>query len=47
MVIIRQAYPYDKTGDATKGVGVAKFDFSKTFRNQPCSCVKILDNKSQ
>ena len=28
MVIIRQADPYDQTGDATKGVGVAKYDFA-------------------
>ena len=33
-VIIRQADPYDKTGDATKGGRGAKFDFTKTFRNQ-------------
>ena len=33
-VIIRETDPYDKTGDATKGVGVAKFDDTKTFRNQ-------------
>ena len=25
-----------------KGVGVAKFDFTKTFRNQLFSCVKVL-----
>ena len=41
-VIIRQADPYDKTGDATKGVGVAKVDFTKTFRNQLFSRVRIL-----
>ena len=40
--MIRQADPYDKTGDATKGVGVAKFDFTKTFRNQLFSRVRIL-----
>ena len=33
-VINRQADPYGKTGDATKGDRVAKFDFTKTFRNQ-------------
>ena len=34
-VIIRQADPYQKkTGDAAKGGWVAKFDFTKTFRNQ-------------
>ena len=42
MVITRQADPYDKTGDATKGVGVAKFDFTKTFRNQLFSRVRVL-----
>ena len=41
MVIIRQTEPYDKTGDATKGVGVAKFDFTKTFRNQLFSRVRV------
>ena len=41
-VIIRQADPYDKTGDATKGVGVAKFDFTKTLRNQLFSYVRVL-----
>ena len=30
-VLIRQADPYNKTGEATKGVGVAKFGFTKTF----------------
>ena len=33
-VIIRHADPYDKTGDATKGGRVAKYDFAKIFRNQ-------------
>ena len=28
-VIIRQADPNDKTGNATKEVGVAKFEFTK------------------
>ena len=41
-VIIRQADPYDKTGDATKGVGVAKFGFTKTFRNQLFLRVRVL-----
>ena len=41
-VIIRQDDPYNKTGDATKGVGVAKFDITKTFRNQLFSRVSIL-----
>ena len=30
-----------------KGVGVAKFDFTKTFRNQLFSRVRELDYKSQ
>ena len=38
-VIIRQKNLYDKTGDATKGV--AKFDFTKTFRNQLFSRVRV------
>ena len=38
--IIRQADPCDKTGDATKGVGVAKFDFTNKFRNQLFSHVR-------
>ena len=51
-VIIRHADPYNKTGDATKGVGVAKFDYTKTFRNQLFCTYKgitssILDYKSQ
>ena len=53
-VIIRHADPNNKTGEATKGpgVGVAKFDFTKTFRNQLfCTCKgitsSILDCKSQ
>ena len=41
-VIIRQADPYDKTGDSTKRVGVEKFDFTKTFRNQLFSRVRVL-----
>ena len=31
---MRQAGPNDKPGDAAKGIGVAKCDFTKTFRNQ-------------
>ena len=31
--MIRQAEPFNKIEDATKGVGGAKFDFNKTFRN--------------
>ena len=30
-VILRQADPYNKTGDATKGGRGAKFDLTKTF----------------
>ena len=41
-VIIRQADPYDKTGDATKRDVVAKFDFTKTFRNPLFSRVRVL-----
>ena len=41
-VIIRQADPYDKTGDATKGVRVAKFDFTEIFRNQLFLRVRVL-----
>ena len=40
-VVLRQADPYHKTGDATKGVGVAKFSFNKTFRNQLFSFVWV------
>ena len=41
-VIIRQADIYNKTGDATKGGRVTQFDFTKTFRNQLFSCVRVL-----
>ena len=41
-IIIRQADPYAKTADATRGVGVAKLDFTKTFRNQLFSLVRVL-----
>ena len=47
-VIIWQAGPHDKTADANKGggggggVGVAKFDFTKRFRNQIFSRVREL-----
>ena len=41
-VIIRQADPYNKTGDATERGGVAIFDFTKTFRNQLFSRVRVL-----
>ena len=51
-VIIRQADPSTKQETLPKGVGVAKFDFTKTFRNQLfCTCKditsSILDHKSQ
>ena len=42
MVIIRQANPYNKTGDLPKGVGVAKYDLTKTFRNQLFFPVSVL-----
>ena len=41
-VIIRQADPYDKKGDSTKGEGVAKYDFTKTLRNQLFSRGRVL-----
>ena len=41
-VIIRQADPYIKTGYAIKGVGVAKLDLTKTFKNQLFSLVMVL-----
>ena len=45
-VIISQADPYDKTRDAiVKGVGVAKFYFTKTFRNQLFSRVRVLHHQ--
>ena len=44
-VIIRQVDPYDKTGDTTKGVGVAKFNLTKTFRNQLFSRVRVLNHQ--
>ena len=40
--MIRQENPYNKTGDSTKGVGVAKFEFTKTFRNQLVLPVIVL-----
>ena len=43
IVLVRQADPYDKTGDTTtKGGRAAKFDFTKTFRNQLFSHVRVL-----
>ena len=42
MFIIRQADPYDKTGDATKGGRGAKFDFVITFSNQLFSRARVL-----
>ena len=41
-VIIRLADLYDKSGDATKEVGVAKFEFAKKFINQLFSRVRAL-----
>ena len=41
-VIIRQATPKIKQETLPKGVGVAKFDFNKTFRNQLFSRVRVL-----
>ena len=51
-VITRQADPSTKQETLPKGVGVAKFDFTKTFRNQLfCTCKgitsSILDHKSK
>ena len=34
--------PTTKQETLPKGVGVAKFDFTKTFRNQLFSCVRVL-----
>ena len=42
MVIIRQADPYKKQKAQPMGVGVAKFDFTKTFRNKLFSRVRVL-----
>ena len=39
---MRQSGPYDKTELLPKRVGVAKFDFTKTFRNQFFSHVRVL-----
>ena len=44
-VIIRQADPCNKTGDATKEGRIAKFDFTKTFRNQLFSRVRVLHHQ--
>ena len=41
-VIIRQIDPFDKKETLPKGVGVAKFDLTKTFRNQLFSRVRVL-----
>ena len=41
-VIIRQADPSNKTGDATLGGRGAKLDFTITFRNQLFSRLRIL-----
>ena len=42
-VIVIQADSYDKTGDATDWV--AKFDFTKTFRIQLFSRVRVLHHQ--
>ena len=34
--------PTTKQETLPKGVGVAKLDFAKTFRNQLFSCVRVL-----
>ena len=44
-VIIRQADPLIKQETLPKGVGVAKFDFTKTFRNQLFSRVRVLHHQ--
>ena len=44
-VITRQAAPYNKTGDATKGGRGCKFDFTKTFINQLFSRVRVLHHQ--
>ena len=41
-VIIRQTDPDDKTKTLLKWVGVAKFDLTKTFRDQLFSRVGVL-----
>ena len=40
--MIRRANPYNKTVDLSKGGMVAKFDFTKTFRNQLFLPVRVL-----
>ena len=37
--------PATKQETLTKGVGVAKFDFTKTFRNQLFSHVRVLNHQ--
>ena len=44
-VIIRQADPATKQETLPKGVGVAKFDITKTFRNQLFSRVRVLHHQ--
>ena len=41
-VIIRQTPTTKQETLPKKGVGVAKFDFTKTFRNQLFSCVRMI-----
>ena len=38
--------PTTKQETLPKGVGVAKFDFTKTFKNQLFLCVRVLYNQS-
>ena len=47
IILIRQAGPYDKTGEATKGVGGAKFDFPNTFSNPLISCASVYFYKKK
>ena len=43
--IIRQADPCLKQETLPKGVGVAKFDFTKIFRNQLFSRLRVLHHQ--
>ena len=40
--MVRRADPTTKQETLPKGIGVAKFDFTKTFRNQLFSRVRVL-----
>ena len=44
-VIIRQTDPTTKQETLPKGVGVATFDFTKTFKNQLFSRVRVLHHQ--